>query len=219
MDWKSQFKVHDLSFRDTCIILLVIAVNLFILMVITSGPNPEAVSRAYSANCGANQGQIYKLMGEVTSEEGFELPPDWTIADLIQEAVRKDFQEQIRTFQPRTGESVAEMGHRLEKDYLCRSVHYERKFPYLRRERKEVVQQYLVFPVPASVALDGSLPESVPILMCPPGAHGDKRGSMVLYSDGNVEKLTAEDAEQLVAEQSPVPLKINFAAEPEMEGK
>ena len=219
MDWKSQFKVHDLSFRDTCIILLVITVNLFILMVITSGPNPEAVSAAYRANCASNQGHIYKLMGEVTSEEGFELPPDWTIADLIQEAVRKDFQEQIQTVQPRTGESVAEMGHRLEKEFLCRSVHYERKFPYLRRKRTEVVRQYLVFPVPASAVLDGSLPEPVPILMCPPGAHGDKRGSNVLYSDGSTKSLTVEEAEKLVAEQSPVPLKIVFESEPETEGE
>ena len=218
MDWKSQFKVHDLSFRDTCIILLVIAVNLFILMLITSGPNPEAVSAAYRANCTSNQGQIYKLMGEVTSEEGFELPPDWTIADLIQAAARKDFQEQIQTVQPRTGESVAEMGHRLEKEFLCRSVHYERKFPYLRRKRTEVVRQYLVFPVPASVVLDGSLQQPVPILMCPPGAHGDKR-TPVLYSDGTVNRLTAEEAEKLVAERSPVPLKIVFESNPETEGE
>jgi len=218
MDWKSQFKVHDLSFRDTCIILLVITVNLFILMVITSGPNPEAVSTAYRANCASNQGQIYKLMGEVTSEEGFELPPDWTIADLIQEAVRKDFQEQIQTVQPRTGESVAELGRRLEKDYLCRSVHFERKAFHLRRKRTEVVRQYLVFPVPASAVLDGSLQPPVPILMCPPGAHG-KLGSNVLYSDGSTKRLTTEEAEKLVAEQSPVPLKIVFEANPETEGE
>ncbi len=204
MDWKSQFKVRDLSFRDTCIILLVIAVNMFILMILfPSGPNPEAVSVAYSANCAANQRQIYKLMGEVSGEEGFELPPEWAVADLIQEAARKDFQLN----QPRPGESVAEMGRRLGKEYLCRSVHYERKFPYLRRMRKEVVQQYLVFPVPASAVLDGSLQPPVPILMCPPGAHGDKR-TPVLYSDGTVNRLTREDAEKLVAEQSPVPLEI-----------
>ena len=204
MDWKSQFKVRDLSFRDTCIILLVIAVNMFILMLIPSGPNPEAVSTAYRANCAANQQHIYKLMGEVSGEEGFELPPEWTVADLIQAAVRKDFQLN----QPRPGESVAEMGRRLEKDYLCRSVHYERKFPYLRRKRTETIQQYLVFPVPASAVLDGSLQPPVPILMCPPGAHGGKRGSMVLYSDGSANCLTSEEAEKLVAEQSPVPIKI-----------
>ena len=211
MDWKSQFKVHDLSFRDTCIILLVIAVNLFILMLITSGPNPEAVSRAYSANCAANQRQIYKLMTEVSGEEGFELPPEWTVADLIQAAAGKDYQ----THQPRPGESVAEIGHRLEKDYLCRSVHYERKAFHLRRERREVVRQYLVFPVSASAVLDGSLQPPVPLLMCPPGAHGDKRGSIVLYSDGSTKSLTAEEAEQLDAEHSPVPLKIEFKTEEE----
>ena len=200
MDWKQQFKVHDLSFRDTCIILLVIAVNLFILMLITSGPNPEAVSRAYSTNCAANQRQIYKLMTEASGEEGFELPPEWTVADLIQAAAKKYLQtRQIR----------------LEKDYLCRSVHYERKFPYLRRQRVEVTSPYLVFPVSASAVLDGSLPQPVPILMCPPGAHGDKRGSMVLYSDGSTKSLTTEDAEKLVAEHSPVPLEIDFETEPE----
>ena len=137
MDWKKQFRVHDLSFRDTCIILLLLAFISFILIQIDFGQvNPEAVSTAYRANCAANQQHIYKLMCEVSGEEGFELPPEWTVVDLIQEAAEKDFQ----THQPRPGESVAEMRRRLEKDYLCRSVHYERKFPYLRRERKEVIQ-------------------------------------------------------------------------------
>ena len=205
MDWKKQFKVHDLSFRDTCIVLLVIAVNLFILCLITSGPNPKAVSAAYRANCGANQKQIYKLMTEVSGEEGFELPPDWTVADLIQAAAGKDFQTRL----PRPWESVAEMGRRLEKEYLCRSVHYERKFPHLRRKRREVVQQYLVFSVPASVVFDQSIQEPVPILMCPPGAHREF-GSNVLYSNGDVKTFTLEEAEKLVAEQSPVPLEIFF---------
>ena len=212
MDWKSQFKVHDLSFRDTCIVLLVITVNLFILMLITSGPNPEAVSRAFSANCAANQRQIYELMTDVSGEEGFELPPDWTVADLIQAAAKKYLQADLL----RLPSSIIQVA---EKDYLCRSVHYERKFPHLRRERREVVQQYLVFPVPASVALDELLQPPVPILMCPPGAHGDKRGSIVLYSDGSTKILTTEEAEKLVAEQSPVPLKIEFEANPETEGE
>ena len=209
MDWKQQFKVHDLSFRDTCIILLVIAVCEVILLLITSGPNPKAVSAAYRANCAANQRHIYKHMCEVPGEEGFELPPEWTVADLIREAAGKDF----KTCQPRPGESFAETGHRLEKEYLCRSVHYERKFPYLRRERKEVVRQYLVFPVPASAVLDGSLPQPVPILMCPPGAHGDER-TPVLYSDGSENNLTKEEAEKLAAERSPVPLEIVFETGP-----
>ena len=177
-------------------------------MLITSGPNPKAVSVAYRANCGANQRQVYKLMTEVSGEEGVELPPDWTVADLIREAAGKDFQ----THQPWPVESAAEMRHRLEKEYLCRSVHYERKFPYLRRQRVEVTSPYLVFPVPASVVFDDSLQPPVPILMCRPGAHGDKRDSMVLYSDGSTNCLAREEAEMLVAKQSPVPLVIDFEA-------
>ena len=215
MDWKRQFKVHDLSFRDTCIILLLLAVNMFILLLIPSGPDPKAVSVAYRAKCGANQRQVYKLMCEFSGEEGVELPPDWTVADLIREAAGKDFQ----THQPWPVESAAEMRHRLEKEYLCRSVHYERKFPYLRRTRTETIQQYLVFPVPASVVFDESLQEPVPILMCRPGAHDGKHGSMVLYSDGTTNPLTPEEAEKLAAEQSPVPLVIDFEALKEKEAQ
>ncbi len=205
MDWKSQFKVHDLSFRDTCIVLLVIAVNLFILMILfPSGPNPKAVSAALRANCGANQRQIYKHMCEVLGEERFELPPDWTVADLIREAAGKYYQ----TRQPLSEKSAAEMRRLMEKEYLCRSVHYERRFPQLRRKRVEVTSQYLVFPAPASVVFDESLQPPVPILMCPPGAHGEERGSMILYSDGTTKPLTTEEAENLVSEYSPVPLEL-----------
>ena len=187
MDWKKQFKVHDLSFRDTCIVLLVIAVNLFVLMLITSGPNPKAVSAAFRAKCGSNQQQIYKLMCEFSGEEGVELPPDWTVADLIRAAVRKDRQSPY------------------PQRFICRNVRYVRSFPYLKRERTEVNAPYLVFPVSASVVFDDSLQSPVPILMCPPGAHG-KNGTMVLYSDGSTKKLTAEEAEKLVATQSPYQL-------------
>ena len=198
MDWKQQFKVHDLSFRDTCIILLVIAVCEVILLLITSGPNPKAVSAAYRANCAANQRHIYKHMCEVPGEEGFELPPEWTVADLIREAVRKDRQSPHPT---------------PEKDFICRNVRDERVF-LVRRRRMEVDVPYLVFPASASVVFDESLQEPVPILMCPPGAHGGKRGSMVLYSDGSQKCLSTEEAEKLVAEQSPVPLEIVFETGP-----
>jgi len=201
MDWKKQFKVHDLSFRDTCIILLVITVNLVILMFLLPSPPKRNVSR-----CNSHQRWIYRIMSEVPDGEGVELPPDWTVADLIREAAGKDFQ----THQPWPVESAAEMRHRLEKEYLCRSVHYERKFPYLRRQRVEVTSPYLVFPVPASVVFDESIQEPVPILMCRPGAHDGKYSSMVLYSDGTTKALTREEAEKLVAEQSPVPLEIDF---------
>ena len=210
MDWKKQFKVHDLSFRDTCIILLVITVNLVILMFLLPSPPKRNVSR-----CNSHQRWIYRIMSEVPDGEGVELPPDWTVADLIREAAGKDFQ----THQPWPVESAAEMRHRLEKEYLCRSVHYERKFPYLRRQRVEVTSPYLVFPVPASVVFDESIQEPVPILMCRPGAHDGKHSSMVLYSDGTTKALTTEEAEKLAAEKSPVPLEIDFEALKEKEAQ
>ena len=191
MDWKQLFKFHNRSFRDPCIVFLLIAINLFILIGLSKSwrPVPEAVSAAV---CGGNQRGIYRIMRDFSGMDGFELPPEWTVADLIREAAGKDFQ----THHPRPGESVAEMGRSLEKkEYLCRNIHYERKFPYLRRERTEVIQPYLVFPVSASVVFDKSLQEPVPILMCPPGAHC-KYGSMVLYSDGSTKKMTAEEAEK-----------------------
>lgn len=192
MDWKKQFKVHDLSLRDTCVVLLVIAVNLLILTFsLDTGVPPE---RASAAVCTHQEHRIYRIMREVPDGEGGELPPEWTVADLIREAVRKD----------RQGARPLE-----EKYYSCRNVRRVRvhAFPYLRRERAEVYRPYLVFPVPASVVFNESLRQPVPILMCPPGAH-DKYGSMVLYSDGSTKKLTAEEAGKLVAEQSPVPLEL-----------
>ena len=201
--WKKQFKVHDLGFRDACVVFLVLAVNLLILTFsLDTGVPPE---RASAAVCTHQEHRIYRIMREVPDGEGFELPPEWTVADLIREAVRKD----------RRG------GHPLEeKYYSCRNVRRVRvhAFPYLRRERAEVYRPYLVFPVPASAVFDDLLPLPVPILMCPPGVHG-KYGSMVLYSDGSTKKLTAEEAGKLVAEQSPVPLKIEFESEPEEEQK
>jgi len=201
--WKKQFKVHDLSLRDTCVVLLVIAVNLLILIFsLDTGVPPE---RASAAVCMHQEGRIYRIMREVPDGEGFELPPEWTVADLIREAVRKD----------RQGDHPLE-----EKYYSCRNIRRVRvhAFPYLRRERAEVYRPYLVFPAPASVVFDESLRQPVPILMCPPGAHG-KYGSRVLYSDGSTKNLTAEEAEKIVAEQSPVPLTIEFESEPEEEQK
>lgn len=71
---------------------------------------------------------------------------------------------------------------------------------------------YLVFPVPASVLFTAPDPP-VPVLMCPPGAHGEY-GSNILCSDGTVRVLTVEDANKLVAERSPLPLKIPLGPAP-----
>jgi hypothetical protein len=196
MDWKSQFKVHDLSFRKTCIVLLVIAVCEVILLLFIPPwqPNSETVSHF---RCGRKQRWIYRIMSEVPDGDEFELPPEWTVADLIREAVGKNLQ----TSRP-LPESV----------FTCRNIRKVRvhAFPYLRRERVEVTSPYLVFPVPASIMFDDSLQQPVPILMCPPGAH-DQDGSMVLYSDGSTKKLTTEEADKLVSEYHPE--SFNFSVE------
>lgn len=188
MDWKQQFKVHDLSFRETIIILLVVAVCEVILMFLFPWqPDRETVCRAV---CGGKQRSIYRIMSEVPDGDGFDLPPEWTVADLIREAVRKDRQSP----------------HPMEENYfICRNISKVREcdFPY-------DLRPYLVFPVPASVVFDESLQKPVPILMCWPGAHDGKHCSMVLYSDGTTKPLTPEEAEKLVSEQSPVPLEIEF---------
>jgi hypothetical protein len=191
MDWKQQFKFHDLSFRKTCIVLLVIAVCEVILLLFIPPwqPNSETVSHF---RCGRKQRWIYRIMSEVPDGDGFELPPEWTVADLIREAVRKDRQS----------------SHPMEENYfICRNISKVREcdFPY-------DLRPYLVFPVPASVVFDESLQKPVPILMCRPGAHDGKHCSMVLYSDGTTKPLTPEEAEKLVAEHSPVPLEIDFEA-------
>ena len=194
--WKKLFKFRKLGFRDASVVFLVLAVNLLILIFLQTsfwgtGVAPE---QAGCAICNSQEHHIYKIMRDVSDGEEFELPPEWTVADLIREAYRKD----------RQGARPLE-----EKYYSCRNIRRVRvkTFPYLRRERAEVYRPYLVFLAPASVVFDESLRQPVPILMCPPGAH-DKYGSMVLYSDGSTKKLTAEEAGKLVAEQSPVPLEL-----------
>ena len=193
MDWKKQFRVHDLSCRKTFIVLLVIAVCEVILMFIFPWqPDREAVSCIL---CGGKQRSIYGIMSEVPDGDGFELPPEWTVANLIREAVRKDRQSP----------------HPMEENYfICRNISKVREidFPYDLRRRREVNSPYLVFPVPASVVFDESLQKPVPILMCPPDAHDGKHCSMVLYSDGTTKPMTPEEAEKLVAEKSPVPLEL-----------
>lgn len=67
-------------------------------------------------------------------------------------------------------------------------------------------EPYYVFSQPAvAVLMLRQDSEPVPILMCPPGAHGKV---CVLYSDGSFERMTREEAEKLVSEQSPVPVRI-----------
>ena len=94
---------------------------------------------------------------------------------------------------------------------LIREWHYDWKAFFCPAPGLTYRDPYLAFLVPASILLNPAEQEPVPILMCRPGVHG-KYGTPVLYSDGTVRSLTTEEAEKLAAEQSPVPLEINFEA-------
>lgn len=91
---------------------------------------------------------------------------------------------------------------------LIREWHYDWKPFFCPAPGFSYRDPFLAFPVPASILLNPAQ-EPVPILMCPPGAHREF-GTNVLYSNGDVKTLTLEEAEKLVAEQSPVPLEIVF---------
>jgi len=199
MGEKSRNTDHSLGFQEICIILLAGVVFTLILSLLISAWGSPHKAPINSLICIRDrQPHLYEMMRGVPSGESSGLPPEWTVADLIREAVRLDRQKT----HPPTPESA----------FSCQAAH----------------QPYLVFPVSASVVFDRSLPEPVPILMCPPGEHGKKAswfkkppkfasapdnawkyGTPVLYSDGTVGILSTEDAEKLFKEQSPVPLELH----------
>ena len=138
-------------------------------------------------------------------EPPFEIRPEHTVSDLVREALRRGLLE---------GKDVCDM----------------------RGDR----QPYLVFPVPASwlwhdylvkkglrEPSEEDIPEKVPVLMDPPGAHMEsaklmmiyriftlKKGlssalsSRVLYSDGSIGVISREEAEKLVSDLSPEPIEF-----------
>ena len=207
MGEKSQNTDHSIGFREICTILLAGTVFTLILWLLIpffwASPSKHPI---HSLLCIRDQQPfIYEMMRGVSSGESSELPPEWTVADLIREAVKLD----RKAPHPPTP----------ERCFRCRAAG----------------QPYLVFPASASVVFDQSLPEPVPILMCPPGEHGKgapwfrkppkfasppgepwKYGTPVLYSDGSVKVLTTEDAEKLVKELSPVPFILDPEAQNEV---
>ena len=202
MGEKSQSTDHSIGFREICTILLAGTVFTLILSLLISAWGSPLKAPIHSLLCIRNQQPfIYEMMQGVG--ESSELPSEWTVADLLREAVRRDRQNPHPT---------------PERCFRCRAAK----------------QPYLVFPVSASVVFDQSLPEPVPILMCPPGKHGKgapwfrkppkfasapgepwKYGTPVLYSDGSVQVLSTADAEKLVREQSPVPFVLDPEAQNE----
>ena len=206
MGEKSQSTDHSLGFREICTILLAGVVFTLILSLLISAWGSPLKAPIHSLICIRDQQPfIYKMMRGVSSGESSELPPEWNVADLIREAVKLD----RKAPHPPTP----------ERCFRCTAAG----------------QPYLVFPASASVVFDQSLPEPVPILMCPPGEHGKgapwfrkppkfasapgepwKYGTPVLYSDGSVQVLTTEEAEKLVREQSPVPFVLDPEAQNEV---
>ena len=176
------------------------------------------LGRQYSLDCISRLSQIGKAMyylvdhdgrnetdaaGQDTREEPpFELRPEHTVADLIREILAR--------------------GILREEDFRCRWG--------------EGHPPYLVFPLPASVLLKKPEPHKrIPILMELPEFHR-KDGTFykilmwlpgkdseyvisprVLWADGGAGIITAEEAEKLLSEHSPVP--ISFDQEPETEEK
>ena len=135
----------------------------------------------------------------------FKIRPEHTVSDLIREVLRRGL---------------------LEEQDVC--------------DRYGGRQPYLVFPVPASYLWhdylvenglrepsEEDMPEKVPVLMDPPGAHMEsaklmmiyriftlKKGlssalsSRVLYSDGSIGVISREEAEKLVSDLSPEPIEF-----------
>ena len=148
----------------------------------------------------------YRALFENDDQEPpFEIRSEHTVSDLVREALRRGLLE--------------------EKD-VC--------------DRYGGRQPYLVFPVPASwlwhdylvkkglrEPSEEDIPEKVPVLMDPPGAHMEsaklmmiyriftlKKGlssalsSRVLHSDGSIGVISREDAEKLVQEHAPKPIEF-----------
>ena len=177
-----------------CLIAVLVIMALFFLGLMLLPPLGQPSEHSCAVNCFGNLMQDWSILRWGLSydngDEAWTPPPDWTLVDLIHEyeSRKYDYPPVFRG---------------------CVHIRPQTWIEEIRDSRETERQHYLVFPVPASVVFDDSLQPSVPILMCPPGAHREF-GTNVLYSNGDVKTLTLEEAEKLVAEQSPVPLEIVF---------
>ena len=175
-----------------CLIMLLVMTALFFLGLMLLPPLGQPSEHSLAVNCFGNLMQDWSILrwglSDDNGDEAWTPPPDWTLVDLIHEyeSRKYDYPPVFRG---------------------CVHIRPQTWIEEIRDSRETERQHYLVFPVPASVVFDDSLQPPVPILMCPPGAHREF-GTNVLYSNGDVKTLTLEEAEKLVAEQSPVPLEI-----------
>ena len=176
------------------------------------------LGRQYSLDCISRLSHIGKAMYYLVKQDGgnetdaagqdtrkeppFELKPEHTVADLIREALARGI---------------------LQKEDLC-------------CRWGEGRPPYLVFPLPASVMLQEPEPHKrIPILIELPEFHRKNEtfykilmwlpgkdseyltSPRVLWADGGAGIITAEEAEKLLSELPPVP--IRFDPEPETEEK
>ena len=175
-----------------CLIAVLVIMALFFLGLMLLPPLGQPSEHSCAVNCFGNLMQDWSILrwglSDDNGDEAWTPPPDWTLVDLIHEyeSRKYDYPPVFRG---------------------CVHIRPQTWIEEIRDCRETERQHYLVFPVPASVVFDDSLQPSVPILMCPPGAHREF-GTNVLYSNGDVKTLTLEEAEKLVAEQHPVPLEI-----------
>ena len=175
-----------------CLIAVLVIMALFFLGLMLRPPLGQPSEHSCAVNCFGNLMQDWSILrwglSDDNGDEAWIPPPDWTLVDLIHEyeSRKYDYPPFFRG---------------------CVHIRPQTWIEEIRDSRETERQHYLVFPVPASVVFDDSLQPSVPILMCPPGAHREF-GTNVLYSNGDVKTLTLEEAEKLVAEQHPVPLEI-----------
>lgn len=205
--------------KKGCLFFLIIVGVLIGLGTILGEIEDRArLNRRYALDCISRLSQIGKAMYYLVDQDGknetdaagpdtreeppFELRPEHTVADLIREILSR--------------------GLLREEDFRCRWG--------------EGHPPYLVFPLSASVLLMKPEPHKrIPILMELPEFHRKNEtfykilmwlpgkdsdyviSPRVLWADGGAGIITAEEAEKLISEHSPVP--ISFDHEPETEEK
>ena len=162
-------------------VFLVLLIGIPIALIISGAPQkfllemPDAKNGVRAAQCRHNLNQLGKRLYDATHEEGFDPNAGWTVPDLIRESVH---------------------GGKLDEKILhCPAPG----------------APYSVFSIPAAVCAKhgGLVPANpVPVAMCRPDAHRRKTGflnlhkeygAMVLYSDGQVKRVSQEEAEQLLS--------------------
>ena len=165
-------------------VFLVLLIGIPIALIISGAPQkflfemPDTKDAVRAAECMHNLNQLGKRLYESTHGEGFDPDAGWTVPDLIRESVHGGKLDETILHCPATG------------------------------------APYSVFSIPAAVCAKhgGLVPaKPVPVAMCRPDAHRRRKGvfyfpkeygAMVLFSDGNVKRVSREEAEKLVSEMS-----------------